>query len=90
MTKQSSREFGSGAMTTEYSMGMVQLHAFPCNNVLYGANKVIFLSVQFISHWIQLFFKDEISVFKNGNNKVAFIFLNSSPLRKYYLLIILQ
>ena len=71
-------------------MDMVQVHAFPCSNVLYEANNVIFLSIQFISHRIQLFFKDEISVFKNGNDKVQFIFLNSSPLRKYYLLIILR
>ena len=71
-------------------MDMVQVHAFPCSKVLYGANNVIFLSIQFISHWIQLFFKDEISVVKNDNNKVAFIFLKSRPLRKYYLLIILR
>ena len=24
------------------AMGMVQVHAFPCSNVLYGANNVIF------------------------------------------------
>ena len=70
-------------------MDMVQVHAFPCSNVLHEANNVICLSIQFILHSIQLFFKDEISMFKNGNNKVAFIFLNSNPLRKYYPLIIL-
>ena len=36
-------------MTVHLSMGMVQVHAFPCSNVLYGANNVIFPSIQFIS-----------------------------------------
>ena len=31
-------------------MDMVQVHAFPCSKVLYGANNVIFLSIQFISN----------------------------------------
>ena len=71
-------------------MYMAQVHAFPCSNVLHEANNLICLFIQFILHSIQLFFKDEISIFKKGTNIVAFIFLNSSPLRKYYLLIILR
>ena len=72
--------------TTPYGLKNTAL-AFPCSNVLHEANNMIFLSIQLILHWIK-FFKDEISMFENGNNKVAFIFLNSSSLRKYYLLII--
>ena len=65
----------------------IHIHAVMFN-VLREVNNVICLSIQFILHSTRLFFKDEISVFIDGNNKVAFIFLNSSHLRKYYLLII--